>query len=150
MTVVTPDGGIIVPHSPMRRSIARAVFGDKTHPIRGGVAKYSPRRFDLMLRDIAVAASDRIQRAIEIFEIQPEGTEADLVEVQELMNQARMVAPLGIKAGDVSEAEWMEINQKLGMAEKLQKNWQNNQDVDLLNQSVEIFEGIVTRLESKG
>ena len=149
MTVPTPDGGVIVPHSPFRRAIARGVFGDRIHPTRGGMTKYGPRRIDLMLRDISVAAADRINRGVDIYDIQPLGTKADLAAVADLISQARMVAPRGIKAGDISTSSWNIINRDLEMVEKLHKDWQNNQDMNLLKQSADVLEKMATRLEAE-
>jgi outer membrane protein assembly factor BamB len=147
MVMPTPDGGVLIAHSPLRRAIARGLFGDRIHPTRGGFTKYSPKRIDMMIRDIAVAASDKINRGIEIFNIQPEGTTADLVEVKDLINQARFVAPNGIEAGDISREQWNVINEKLETVEKLHLNWENNQDVNLLKQSVKILKEIAEGIE---
>ncbi|MBC2715578.1 MAG: hypothetical protein HF978_09730 [Desulfobacteraceae bacterium] len=147
MVMPTPDGGVLIAHSPLRRAIARGLFGDRIHPTRGGFSKYSPKRIDIMIRDIAVAASDKINRGIEILSIQPEGTKADLVEVKDLINQARFVAPNAIKAGDITQAQWNTINEQLEIIEKLHADWENNQDVDLLKQSAEILEKIAEGIE---
>ncbi|MCD6585737.1 MAG: hypothetical protein J7K96_08260, partial [Desulfobacteraceae bacterium] len=116
-------------------------------PTRGGFSKYSPKRIDMMIRDITVAASDKINRGLEILSVQPEGTTADLVAVKDLIDQARFVAPNGIKAGDMTQGQWNAINEKLETIEKFHRNWENNRDADLLRQSAEIFEEIARGLE---
>ena len=147
MVMPTPDGGVLIAHSPLRRAIARGLFGDRIHPTRGGFSKYSPKRIDMMIRDIAVAASDKINRGLEILSVQPEGTTADLVAVKDLIDQARFVAPNGINAGDMTQAQWDTINGQFKTIENLHNEWLKNQAVDLLKQSAEIFEEIAEGLE---
>ncbi len=143
MTVPTIDGGIIIPHSPIRRAIARGIFEDRIHPVRGGLSKYSPKRIDIMLRDIAVAASGKINRGIDILSIQPEGTKTDLAEVKDLINQARFVAPKAITTGDITQEQWNTINGKFENIEELHCDWQKNRDVDLLKQSIKLLDEII-------
>ncbi len=149
MTAPTPDGGLIIPHSPVRRAFARILFGDRVHPAKGGMTKYGPRRIDLLLRDIAAASSDRIQRAIEIYAIQPEGTKADLADVKDLILQAKMVAPSGIKAGDITQELWNEIKQDFNDVITLHADWSRSHGLDELKKSATIMAGIAKRLEIK-
>ena len=148
MVMPTPDGGILIAHSPLRRAIARGLFGDRIHPTRGGMTKYSPRRIDLLIRDIAVAASDKINRGIKIWDIQPEGTKADLAEVKDLISQARFVAPRAIETGDISQEQWNKINGKFEIVEKLHHDWQNNHKTQYLKRSVKILEEIANSSDS--
>ncbi len=146
ITVPTIDGGIIITHSPIRRAIARGIFGDRIHPVRGGLSKYSPKRIDIMLRDIAAAASDKTVRALEISQVQPEGTLADLKENKDLFNQARFVAPKAIKDGDMTEIQWQTINQNLMKVEANYTEWERTQKKEVLKNAVDILEEIVKGL----
>ncbi len=148
MIVPTPDGGILVPHSPVRRAIARGIFGDKTYPLKGGVAKYGPIRIDLMLRDIAVAGHDRVQRAYAIKDIQPEGAERDLVEVMDLIKQARMVAPRGLKAGDFTASSWNKTDGEFKTIEALHAEWKVSHNGNLLKKITDILDRMTNRLEA--
>ena len=147
MVMPTPDGGVLIAHSPLRRAIARGLFGDRTHPTRGGMTKYSPHRIDLLLRDIAVAASDKINRGIDLLSIQPEGTRADIAEVKDLINQARFVAPKAITTGDITQEQWNTINGKLETVEKLHHDWQSNQREEPLRRSIKLLNDIADGIE---
>ncbi len=149
MMAPTPDGGLIVPHSPVRRAFTRILFGDRTHPARGGMTKYGPRRIDLMLREIASASSDRIRRAIEIFEIQPEGTIEDLSEVKALIQQAKMIAPRGIKRGDITAALWQETESALNEVITLHISWSSSHNMAELKKSATIMADTADRLDVK-
>ena len=147
MVMPTPDGGVLIAHSPLRRAIARGLFGDRIHPTRGGMTKYSPHRIDLLLRDIAVAASDKINRGIDLLSIQPGGTRADIAEVKDLINQSRFVAPKAITTGDITQEQWNTINGKLETVEKLHHDWQSNQREEPLRRSIKLLNDIADGIE---
>ena len=149
MVMPTPDGGIVISHSPLRRALARGLFGDRTYPTSGGMSKYGPRRIDLMLRDIAVSAAHRIERAITIYQFQPEAVKVDLIEVEDLINQAISVAPGGIAAGDISKVDWKWIEHELAVVKKLHAEWQHPNGTSKLEVSAKKMQAIAHRLENR-
>lgn len=60
VTVVAPDGGFAIAHSPTRRLAAKGILGDKAVPLMGGVARYVPTNKTLVARD-AVCMASRFQ-----------------------------------------------------------------------------------------
>ena len=123
MVQPTPDGGILITHSPLRRALARMLFGDRIYATRGGMTKYSPIRLDLMLRDIIYAASNKLERGISILAVQPEGTQADLDEVMDLITQARSISDRGISRGDFTEPSWLAIDRQFRTVEDHFERW---------------------------
>ncbi len=88
-------------------------------------------------------------RAIEIYDIQPEGTKADLSDVNDLIIQAKLVAPKGVKAGDITQTMWEEIEQDFNEVTTLHTNWNNSYDLAELKKSATIMAKIANRLEIK-
>lgn len=60
VTVVAPDGGFAIAHSPTRRLAAKGILGDKALPLMGGIARYVPTNKTLVARD-AVCMASRFQ-----------------------------------------------------------------------------------------
>lgn len=58
---VGPGGTMYLPHSPLRRVIALALAPNAAiEPLVGGVSRWQPLRHDLLVRDAACAAADRL------------------------------------------------------------------------------------------
>jgi hypothetical protein len=113
-----PDGSVYLGNAPFRRIIARVLFGNLTAPITGGTTKYGALRQDLVVRDAVCAAEARAQNAFDVRMLCPESSEADVVQLENLIGQARSVAPFAIEDGDLSASDWADINKELKKAEK--------------------------------
>jgi outer membrane protein assembly factor BamB len=113
-----PDGSVYLGNAPFRRIIARVIFGDLTAPIIGGTTKYGAQRQDLIVRDATCAAEARAQNAFDYRMVCPESSEADVVQLENLISQARTVAPQAIEDGDLSASDWSKIDKELMKAEK--------------------------------
>jgi len=101
-----PDGAMYIGHSPVRRAIARALFPDLAGPLVGGIGKYAPRRLDLLVRDAACAAADRAGNAHAVYEVCPDSSSADLVQIRELIEQAIDAGTRAMADGDLTAAQW--------------------------------------------
>ncbi len=115
---VGPDGFIYIAHSPLRRAMSRALFGDITDPVTGGIAKYGGKRLDLLIRDALNAAADRLLNKLEHSGTCSSGAEnADIKQIQNLIAQCRRTAPHAIDDGDLSSAVWVMLEGYLSTAE---------------------------------
>lgn len=103
---VAPDGAYYNSNSPIRRAFAHALFPTLTPPIEGGIRKYAPTRLDLLIRDDACAASDRAANAAAYAATCPASAAADGVQVDELIAQARLVAPRALANGELTPLKW--------------------------------------------
>ncbi len=61
---VGPEGAIYTAGSPVRRAVARALFGDRIPPLVGGITRYRPLHPELLLRDAVCAAAGRARRLL--------------------------------------------------------------------------------------
>jgi outer membrane protein assembly factor BamB len=114
---VGPDGAVYLGHSPLRRAAARALFETATHPITGGVGKYAARRLDLIIRDAACAASARALNAFDNAIACPDSGEADIWQIQALIDQSRRSSVRAIADGDLAAADWATLDGYLSLAE---------------------------------
>ena len=115
---VGPDGFIYIAHSPLRRAMSRALFGDITDPVTGGIAKYAGKRLDLLIRDAVNAAADRLQNALNHTGLCSSGAEnADRKQIENLIAQCRRTAPQAMADGDLSSAVWVMLDGYLSTAE---------------------------------
>jgi hypothetical protein len=57
VTVVAPDGGFTIAHSPVRRLASKAIFGDSISPITGGISRYKPTNYMRLAREASCAAA---------------------------------------------------------------------------------------------
>jgi outer membrane protein assembly factor BamB len=113
-----PDGSVYLGNAPFRRIIARVIFGNLTAPIIGGTTKYGALRQDLIIRDATCAAEARAQNAFDYRMACPESGAADVVQLENLISQARSAAPQAIEDGDLSASDWADIDKELKKAEK--------------------------------
>ncbi|CAA0080018.1 Uncharacterised protein [Halioglobus japonicus] len=57
VTVVAPDGGFTIAHSPVRRLASKAIFADAISPLMGGVSRYKPSNYSRLAREASCAAA---------------------------------------------------------------------------------------------
>jgi hypothetical protein len=110
-----PDGAIYIGNSPVRRIFAR-VLGLSTAPLLGGITKFAsddPRR---LMRDAACAARARLRNAAAQTSCD-DGIRADVVQVEELIDQIRAHAPLAVVAHALGGTQWDRLNRRLTRAE---------------------------------
>ncbi|MCA9774920.1 MAG: hypothetical protein KC466_21045, partial [Myxococcales bacterium] len=112
-----PDGAMYIGHSPVRRAIARALAPEVVPPLVGGVGKYAPRRQDLLVRDAACAGADRAANAASVVAICPDSAHADVDQINGLIAQARAAGPRAVAAGELSSAQWADLDAALVDAE---------------------------------
>lgn len=116
---VGPGGSIYIGNSPIRRTIARAFFGDKLTPITGGISKYSPIRHDLLIRDALCAAAERVSNAAKNSAVCPVGSvDADIIQINNLIYQVYMHSAAAIEAGELSSDKWKKIDEQLALTRK--------------------------------
>jgi hypothetical protein len=111
VSAVDRNGTLYLAHSPVRRAISWAYYlaglaPIPTDPLVGGVAKYGPKRRDLLIRDAACAAAARAQNAFDYAGTCPASAEADMAQIQGLIDQMRRVAPDAMAYGDLSSEDW--------------------------------------------
>jgi hypothetical protein len=116
---VGPDGAVCLGHSPIRRAVAWALFGELgwTPAITGGIGKYGAKRLDLQIRDAVCAASARALNAFNHAGICPDSAQADIRQIQILINQSRRSSAKAIADGDLSPAAWATLDGYLTPAE---------------------------------
>lgn len=102
VTVVAPDGGFAIGHSPTRRLAAKGILGDNADDIIGGVARYVPTNPELVARDavcMAVRYTERQQGYSKIDNAQ--AYEWDTKQINVLVNQAENA--LGRELGNLTQ-----------------------------------------------
>lgn len=102
VTVVAPDGGFAIGHSPTRRLAAKGILGDNADDIIGGVARYVPTNPELVARDavcMAVRYTERQQSYSKIDNAQ--AYEWDTKQINVLINQAETA--LGRDVDDLAQ-----------------------------------------------
>jgi hypothetical protein len=112
-----PDGALYIGNSPIRRLFAYCLnqLGLITAPVAapvGGIRKYVPQRWDLLVRDAACTAYDRAQNATRQRRVCPASVAADVVQIGELLAQTRAAAASGVAAGDLTLAEQSLIDRR--------------------------------------
>lgn len=115
----SPDGAVYLGFSPIRRAVSYALFGNlgMTHPLSGGVGKFGVKRFDLLIRDAACAASARALNAFNNAGPCPDSAEADIRQIQNLINQSRRSSTKAIADGDLTSGDWTTLDEYLSLAE---------------------------------
>ena len=115
----SPDGAVYLGFSPIRRAVSYALFGDlgMTHPLSGGVGKFGVKRFDLLIRDAACAASARALNAFNNAGPCPDSAEADIRQIRNLINQSRRSSLKAIADGDLTSGDWTTLDGYLSLAE---------------------------------
>lgn len=110
---VGPTGTVYLGQSPIRRATTRVLFGNMTPPLIGGIAKYKPKRLDLLMRDALHAALTRAENAGVAVKTCPESARMDMVRIGILLEQCRTVAKDAIEDGDLSAESWRKIASRL-------------------------------------
>jgi len=119
-----PDGSVYIGNSPFRRIITNCkaeydLLPIGGAPVVGGITKLEAERLDLLVRDAACAAADRARNAGSNSDVCPRSASADIVQVKELIAQARWAATQAIEDGDLGAQEWTSIEAELATAEQL-------------------------------
>ena len=110
-----PDGNIYVGNSPVRRIFAR-VLGLSTAPLLGGITKFASDDARRLMRDAACAAEARARNAAAQSNCD-DGIRADIVQVEQLIDQVREQAPLAIAASTLTDKQWSRLDRRLTRAE---------------------------------
>jgi hypothetical protein len=119
---VGPDGAVYIGHSALRRGMARALtkfllYQLSTPQLMGGVRKWMPERLDLLIRDAACAASARALNAFDNAVACPASAEADIEQIQALIDQSRSSSAQAIADGDLSAGDWTTLEGHFTLAE---------------------------------
>jgi len=119
VTVVAPDGSILVGHSPFRRAVSQVLFGwTAMEPITGGISKFKPVRLDLLIRDALHAASTRSANASILSVNHASSIAVDITQIKVLMQQSLNALPKAVKNGDVSEEQSRKISTLIRRSEE--------------------------------
>jgi len=106
---VGPDGAIYVAHSPVRRALARGLFGNTLPPLTGGIQRYKPSRFDLLARDALCAASGLERRRRDTDLSHPAARRDDLAQIHLLLKQAEQAIATAFARSEISAAHTTEL-----------------------------------------
>ena len=112
-----PDGAIYIGNSPLRRLFG-FVLGISPAPLQGGITKFVPQRFDLLMRDAACAGEARALNAWENQALCPESAAADIVQIRELIQQIRTASGQAIADGSLTPWRGVFFDWLLNRAEK--------------------------------
>lgn len=90
----SPDGGVCIGGSPLRRAIYRAVFGlDMAEPLRGGITCYRPGDPGATLVDALCAGQRRADNAASVEGTCPGSADVDRAVIRAVLEQARAALP---------------------------------------------------------
>jgi hypothetical protein len=112
-----PDGALYIGNSPLRRAFTRALDPVGTLPLVCGVTRFNRGRLDLLIRDAVQAAADRAANADANSGGCPGSALADIVQIQDLIDQTRAAAPDAIVDGDLHHLKWEAVEAILAEAE---------------------------------
>jgi outer membrane protein assembly factor BamB len=119
-----PDGVLNMGNSPTRRvfTICAGELGLIPFPVpppAGGITRWEPQRLDLLIRDAVCAAEDRARNAFQNLNVCAPGVaQADIVQIGQLVDQARAAGPTAVAAGDLTSADWARIEKELDKADR--------------------------------
>jgi len=118
-----PDGALYIGNSPLRRLFTYCLAQQGLLPIAvepplGGIRKYRSTRPDLLVRDAACAAGDRARNARRQRVACPASVAADLVQLRELIAQARRAAADAVAAGSLSARDSEVLERRFARAER--------------------------------
>ena len=116
VSAVGPDGAAYTAGSPVRRAIARAVFGDALPPLVGGIHRYRPLRYDLLVRDASCAAADRAARWLATDPVYKASQRDDVAQIGILLRQAIDALAPATQRGELSAERSAEIATSLAGA----------------------------------
>jgi hypothetical protein len=109
---VGPDGAMYIGNSPVRR-LFPYVLGLSPAPIRGGITKFVPERLDLLARDAACAAEARARNAGTNASTCADSAHADVIQLRELIAQARAAGTLALADGDLRARQASRLERRL-------------------------------------
>jgi len=113
-----PDGSIYVGNSPLRRALGRATFGRhiSPQPVLGGITRFKPRLYHLLILDILWAAVTRAENAELVYEIDTGASAEDLRHILALLDQIERVMPQARKEAVRSQAIWDAVSEEVKLA----------------------------------
>ena len=113
--VIGPDGNIYIGNSPLRRILARAMYGQthSPHEPKGGVTKFETVRHDLLLRDALFAAGARAENTARVNDVGSNAMQQDIWHIDILLSQARRAGVLAVEEGVMTNSEWSVLEGKL-------------------------------------
>lgn len=118
VTALGPDGSVYIAHSPVKRLFASALLGGMVPSITGGIQKYSPKRFDLLIRDAVHAAGGRAKNvAVNGASWEGELKALEVKQINLLINQSKAASVKAITNGDLTAIEWDVIEEHISEAE---------------------------------
>jgi outer membrane protein assembly factor BamB len=112
---IGPDGAIYLGNSPVRRIFAR-VLGLSTAPLLGGITKFASHDPGRLMRDAACAAEARARNAA-AQNACDDGIRADIVQIDQLVDQVRENAAAAVAAGTLTAKQWSRLDRRLLRAE---------------------------------
>jgi outer membrane protein assembly factor BamB len=116
VSAVGPDGAVYTAGSPVRRAFARAVFGAALPPLVGGIHRYRPRRYDLLVRDAACAAAGRAARWLATDSVDAASQRDDVAQIGILLRQASAALAPATQRGELTGERSGEIATSLAAA----------------------------------
>ncbi len=104
--VTAPDGSLYVGNSPLRRVLGRVILGQRhsPQPVLGGITRFKPVRYDLLIRDALWAAANRADNAARWVGSHPRSVQADIRQIHMLLDQAEQVRPEADAEGSLDAA----------------------------------------------
>jgi len=113
VSTVGPDGAVYTANSPVRRAVARGLFGDALPPLVGGIQRYKPVRVDLLVRDAVCAASNLAQRMDRTDPGQAASRRDDAAQIAVLLSQAVRAVPTAIGRGEMTDERGRELGRSI-------------------------------------
>lgn len=143
-TAISPDGGVYIGNSPLRRALGRAILGNEKSPmpIQGGITRYKAVHLELLIRDALWAASTRAENTATLSN--KAVIEDNVFQIQQLLDQVLRTLPAAIKEGNIERAVTDSLADQV---QKIKKNLQNNSDTSSLKESAEQLSVLTNTLE---
>lgn len=119
---IARDGSFYMGYSPVRRPITMAVntlrgLGLTLPPLKGGVVKFKPVHYEKLIREAAIAAEKKLERAIETFGInEGKSTRVDILQTLRLIEQCLGAVPKALDEGRLTDQLAGNINSNLNSA----------------------------------
>jgi outer membrane protein assembly factor BamB len=144
--VIGPGGEIYYANSPLRRIFARVAFGKSNSPMTpmGGVTKFKPIHFELLIRDALWAAATRAANCATIVAQHPEAAQQDISQIGQLLDQAIAAGPKAMAEGTLTEQDWLAVEVKIQQTRR-----QLEPSVSALESSAKLLEEAVMLIENK-
>lgn len=120
---IARDGSFYMGYSPVRRPITMAVntlkgLGLTLPPLKGGIVKFKPVHYEKLIREAALAAVEKLERAIATINInEGKSTKVDILQTIRLIEQCRGAVPKALDEGRLTDQLAGNINSNLNSAE---------------------------------